>query len=42
MSEVLLLEDMQARAERRDFAANQAWLELSLIAQDLIAWTKSL
>jgi hypothetical protein len=25
-----------------DFAANEVWLELSLIAQDLIAWTKSL
>jgi Transposase DDE domain group 1 len=26
----------------RDFAANEAWLELSLIAQDLLAWTKLL
>jgi hypothetical protein len=26
----------------RDFAMNQVWLELSLIAQDLIAWTKAL
>jgi hypothetical protein len=26
----------------RDFAANEVWLELSLIAQDLIAWAKSL
>jgi len=25
-----------------DFAANQAWLELSLMAQDLLAWTKVL
>ena len=25
-----------------DFAANEAWLELSLIAQDLLAWTKVL
>jgi Transposase DDE domain group 1 len=26
----------------RDFAMNAVWLELSLIAQDLIAWTKTL
>jgi Transposase DDE domain group 1 len=26
----------------REFAANEVWLELSLIAQDLIAWTKAL
>lgn len=26
----------------RDFAANQAWLELVLIAQDLTAWTQAL
>jgi hypothetical protein len=26
----------------RDFAMNEVWLELSLIAQDLIAWTKAL
>ncbi|MEJ7657765.1 MAG: IS1380 family transposase [Thermoleophilaceae bacterium] len=26
----------------RDFDANEAWLELSLIAQDLLAWTRSL
>jgi len=26
----------------RDFALNEVWLELSLIAQDLIAWTKPL
>jgi hypothetical protein len=26
----------------RDFAMNAVWLELSLIAQDLIAWTKAL
>ncbi|MCA1699379.1 MAG: transposase, partial [Actinobacteria bacterium] len=26
----------------RDFAHNEVWLELSLIAQDLIAWTKRL
>ena len=26
----------------RDFAPNEVWLELSLIAQDLIAWTKRL
>jgi Transposase DDE domain group 1 len=26
----------------RDFAANEVWLELSLIAQDLFAWTKLL
>ncbi|MCA1701021.1 MAG: IS1380 family transposase [Actinobacteria bacterium] len=26
----------------RDFAHNEVWLELSLIAQDLIAWTKPL
>jgi hypothetical protein len=26
----------------RDFAANEVWLELSLAAQDLIAWTKRL
>jgi len=25
-----------------DFAANQAWLELSLMAQDLLAWTEVL
>jgi len=25
-----------------DFAANQAWLEISLIAQDLLAWVKRL
>ncbi len=25
-----------------DFAANQAWLEISLIAQDLLAWVKKL
>ena len=26
----------------REFAANEVWLELSLIAQDLVAWTKAL
>jgi hypothetical protein len=26
----------------REFAPNEAWLELSLIAQDLLAWTKAL
>jgi DDE family transposase len=26
----------------RDYALNEVWLELSLIAQDLIAWTKAL
>jgi len=26
----------------RDFAHNEVWLELSLIAQDLIAWTRPL
>ncbi len=26
----------------RDFAHNQVWLEISLIAQDLIAWTQHL
>jgi hypothetical protein len=26
----------------RDFAANEVWLELSLIAQDLVTWTKRL
>jgi Transposase DDE domain group 1 len=26
----------------RDFAMNEVWLELSLIAQDLLAWTKDL
>jgi len=26
----------------RDFAANEVWLELSLIGQDLVAWTKRL
>jgi len=26
----------------RDFAMNEVWLELSLIAQDLLAWTKAL
>jgi hypothetical protein len=26
----------------RDFAMNEVWLELSLIAQDVIAWTKAL
>jgi hypothetical protein len=26
----------------REFAPNEVWLELSLIAQDLIAWTKRL
>jgi Transposase DDE domain group 1 len=26
----------------REFAPNEVWLELSLIAQDLVAWTKSL
>jgi hypothetical protein len=25
----------------RDFAANEVWLELSLIAQELIAWAKA-
>jgi DDE family transposase len=26
----------------RDYAMNAVWLELSLIAQDLLAWTKTL
>jgi hypothetical protein len=26
----------------REFAPNEVWLELSLIAQDLIAWTRPL
>jgi hypothetical protein len=31
-----------ARLPFRDFAMNAVWVELSLIAQDLIAWTKTL
>ena len=31
-----------AKLPFRDFAMNAVWLELSLIAQDLIAWTKAL
>src|SRR4051794_23073044 len=31
-----------AKLPFRDFAMNEVWLELSLIAQDLLAWTKAL
>ena len=31
-----------AKLPFRDYAMNEVWLELSLIAQDLIAWTKNL
>ena len=31
-----------AKLPFRDFALNEIWLEISLIAQDLLAWTKPL